>query len=1299
MIDNRIKTILLHNIFENQADETPFALAIKSQGREFSYLQIEKEANRVSRYLRSKGIKVGDFVAIYFKRSELPIIGMLGILKAGAAYVPIDRSFPEDRVKHIIDDAKIKHVLTETDLIPEITTSLSPDVNVLNILNNKIDKHSDIRLNNNEVNITPENLTYIIYTSGSTGRPKGVMTRHFNVVHFVNSFKQVCQLNSADRLYNGFAYSFDGSVEEIWMAFSSGASLIVATDEMTKLSSEATRLIQEERITFLSTVPTFLSMVNEPLPTVRLMILSGEKCPPELVNRWATNGCRLLNVYGPTETTVNTTAWQCVPGKQVSIGKPIPGYDIIILDNNKEPVAPGQQGELYIGGNGLAKGYLNQEKLTDQTFIKGIFDDQKLYKTGDLVSLDATGELFFHGRIDSQVKIRGYRIELSEIESVLREHPNVSTSAVVITEKNHLKELAAYIVLKDKSKNIVHEELLSLLRQRLPAYMIPSFLEIIDEIPTLTSGKTDKKSLPAATNSLVNTTREIIEPKTKMQTVLVNVWKDIFGLEEISITDNFFNDLGGHSLLAANAVSTLRYDNSIELAIRDIYSHPTIESLSEKLENMDLGNVKSKMDSNPERPALSKTFTFVKLLQAISMYVLYGLMVIPIIVLSTFYLQLSESELPMELTIGAGLALALLMYPVMLLIGIGLKWIIIGKTKPGIYPVYGWYYFRWWLSDRITNLTGVQLLAGSPLMSVYYRLMGAKIGKNCTIDTHLCSAFDLISIGNNTSIGNETQLLGTTIENGYLKIGNITIGNNCYIGIHSHLGINSKMEDNSKLGDISSLQEGEVLEQNKSYQGSPSKRTRLKIPKGQSYRRRPFFWGLMHLLAVFALLGFTFTSGVPSLILLNFGLASANIWINVLSLLLAGPLAVLSFCLGAIIVKNMVLPKIKPGTYKTESFFYIRKWFVDSMIRLSVMLVKPVYTTIFLPTWLKMLGAKMGKRAEISTVSQISPELMEIGDESFFADGSIIGGRQFYNGYMEVSKTRIGNRSFIGNSAILPVGSSIGDNSLIGVLSVPPFKEGTIEDSTDWLGSPSFNLPRRQKINGFDETVIFKPSLKLYMLRYLIDSLRIFIPSTIEVLGVLSIFYSAFYFYETMGMTLMISFLPAIGLLVAIISSILVVAIKWLLTGKIRACIKPLWSTFVWLNEAVNGAYESVTASALSPMLGTPYFAPFLRMMGCKIGKNVHLGTTLFSEFDLVNIGDHTALNAGTIIQNHLFEDRIMKASKLTIKNNCNIGNMSVVLYDSIIENDTSLKPLSLVMKGENLPENSTWAGIPCQSI
>lgn len=503
--------MLLHNIFEKQAKTTPTALAIKSAGEEFSYKQIDEAANSVANFLTIKGVCNGAFVGIYFKRSQLPIVAMLGVLKAGAVYVPIDRSFPEDRVRHIISDADIKVILTEKELFEELPKEGVELIDISSIEGNP----STCYLS--KVDITPDNLTYLIYTSGSTGKPKGVMTTHANVVHFVESFKQVCRLTPADRLYNGFAYSFDGSVEEIWMAFSSGASLIVATDEQAKLSTEAVKLISSEQITFLSTVPTMLRMMSEDMPSLKLIILSGEPCTADLVDIWAEK-VRLLNVYGPTETTVNTTYWECRKGVPITIGRPIPNYPIHILDNELKPAI---KGELYIGGKGVAKGYLHQEELTSMSFREDIIEGETIYKSGDLVTLSDDGELLFHGRIDSQVKVRGFRIELSEIESVISESEQVESVAVITVNPKMMTELAAYIVLK--GNDFDSDELLETLHKRLPIYMVPTYLELIEEMPRLTSGKIDRKALPQNPEQWLISNREIIEPRTETENRLAEI--------------------------------------------------------------------------------------------------------------------------------------------------------------------------------------------------------------------------------------------------------------------------------------------------------------------------------------------------------------------------------------------------------------------------------------------------------------------------------------------------------------------------------------------------------------------------------------------------------------------------------------------------------------------------------------------------------------------------------------------------------------------------------------------------------
>jgi non-ribosomal peptide synthetase-like protein len=331
----------------------------------------------------------------------------------------------------------------------------------------------------------------------------------------------------------------------------------------------------------------------------------------------------------------------------------------------------------------------------------------------------------------------------------------------------------------------------------------------------------------------------------------------------------------------------------------------------------------------------------------------------------------------------------------------------------------------------------------------------------------------------------------------------------------------------------------------------------------------------------------------------------------------------------------------------------------------------------------------------MSTVWCFTPDLLTAGDASFFADGCFLGGRRSYGGRFELRPNRVGSKSFVGNSAILPPGAGLGDHCLLGVLSSPPEASETTPDGTDWLGSPAFPLPNRQKVAGFDESRTFRPTPGLYAQRALIDACRILIPITslalIIGLGGAALLLS----YEHYGPGIMLAAAPLLGTSLAALAVAAVVALKWMVMGKFKPVIVPLWCPYVWLNEMVNGAYETMMAPVVSLCFGTPFAAWLLRLLGCRIGRYNFIATSLFSEFDLVQIGDCVALNSGAVIQNHLFEDRIMKSSDLRIDDGCSVGNMSVVLYDSHMQHGAVLGPLSLLMKGEIVPPATRWHGIP----
>lgn len=1320
----------LHEIFEAQADRRPSDLALVHQNGSLTYQELEHRANRLARYLRSLGAAPGELVGIYLERSEEAIVAILAVLKAGAAYVPIDPAYPGERILHIVTEAGVGILIADSHVAERVEHGLVSTLLVIDAEKHRtaIGIQEARRLSREENGVSPDDLCYVIYTSGTTGRPKGIMTEHRNVVDFTASFKDVCGLDTSDRIYQGFSLGFDGSVEEIWMAFSAGATLVLGPPELSRLGDETGRYMADKGVTYFSTVPTFLSMIKEDVSSLRLIVVSGEPCPAGLVSSWVRPGRRMLNVYGPTETTVNATAWDCVPGKPVTIGRPLRGYDLHILDDRLQPVPRGEAGHLHIGGVGVSRGYLGQPELTQECFIeKPQWMDgngARLYRTGDLVRESVNGDLVFLGRIDGQVKVRGYRIELAEIESVLRDHPGIEAAAVTVVEQGGLRELAAHVVparrarqARETGSELDRDQVLDLLRSRLPLYMVPTYLDTLDELPTLASGKVDRKRLPKPRTPLVRGKREFVAPRNDIERRIAGVWESIFETGPVSIDADFFLDLGGYSLMVALLVALLESEEDIAVSLRDVYENPTVAALARLVSDRATAGQEDERARAKTRTTSAQAFSMVRparryvciLLQALSAICLYGLAFMPVLAATLVFRSILGGHMREPSGIGILIALSLLFYPVWVGLTIGLKWLVIGRYRAGSFPVWSLRYFRFWLGARIQAMSGIGLVSGTPLMSLYYRLMGARVGRNCIIDTPLCVTHDLVTIGDDTSIGSETQLLGYRVEDGFVHVGRVDIGSRCFIGIHSCLGLDTRMGDDARLGDLSLLPDREEVAEGESRQGSPARSADVEVPVVQAEeagapdagtgRRRPILYGLLHALLIGFLEIVLVVALVPPLAIVVPAFMRGGLSWGVVSVFLAVPVGVVAFCLIMAGFKALILRRVEPGTYSIESSLFLRKWLVDALVAVSRTYMHALYTTIYLPPWLRMLGARIGSRAEISTVSQVTPDLIDIEDESFFADGSIIGGRRFFRGSVQFGRNRIGRRSFVGNNSILPIGINLGDNCLLGVLSKSPDGRETTPDGTEWLGSPSFRLPYRKKVEGFDESVTYAPTRALYIKRFAIDAVRILIPGIILALGAFAFFSATMESLSRFPLWAVFLLAPLLALSVAIGSALCVVVVKLAAMGRFTPVIKPLWSTYVWWNEVVNGAYESVAAPALAPLLGTPFFNGYLKLLGCKIGSHAYIGTTLFSEFDLVEIGDHAALNTGVVVQNHLFEDRIMKSSYVRIGNECSIGNMAVVLYDTEMGTGSSLGPLTLLMKGEVVPDLGRRLGIPAGPV
>jgi non-ribosomal peptide synthetase-like protein len=1323
----------LHDFFESRVDLHPASPAIACGDTTMSYEEVERRANQLARYLRGEGVKTGALVGLFIERSPDAIVAILAILKAGAAYLPLDPAHPAERIRHILDEASITTLVSESQLGLQALGFLDrARVGFIAIDDPARPwvRESTARLTRSETGVTSSDLSYVLYTSGSTGRPKGVMTEHGNVVAFVRSFNQVLGLTAQDRVFQGFSLGFDGSVEEMWMAFSNGGTLVVPPRGAARFGDDLAQLITRGRASVFSTVPTSLAMISDPLPTVRVLIVSGERCPDEAVRRWATPDRRMLNVYGPTETTVNATVAVCAPGRAVTVGSALPGYGLHILDEAGRPVDRGDQGELYISGPGVARGYLAQPELTAKHFVElpvgvggedsdsdsGSGDDSddavaRAYRTGDLVSVAGDGELLFHGRLDSQIKVRGYRIELSEIENVLCEHESIRTAAVTVVDRDGAGTLAAFVLARDGAAGVDRNGVLRHLTARLPAYMVPGYLDVVEALPTLASGKIDRARLPTPAAALVRTDRPIRAPADALEASLLQTYARLLRNDAISTDDDFFLALGGYSLLAAQLVSELRQRLGLEVAIRDIYSHPTIADLAAHLRSKGAGGASSR----PEPPAARSTAKMAAqrarglfartargagaAVQALGLYAVYAVMALPFLGTLLPFHAWRAGRLSLASCLGVCLLVWLATWPALLALSVAAKWILIGRYRPGTYRLGGWYALRFWLVRRFQMITGSALLAGTPLLPLYLRAMGAKIGRGCVIGTPYFGVFDLLRLGDDTSVGVESQLLGYRVEDGHLIIGAVDIGSRCFVGTHCALGIDVRMGNDARLDDQSLLPDGGWIPPGESRRGSPAQAAKVCVPEPAAdaafARRRPALFGAAHLAALYAIFLLLLPAEIPGGALLWRAEEARSVGWLIAAVPAIGTVTFVAFCLWLAALNHLVLPSVRPGVYRVESFFYVRKWAADLLMQLSRTFARPLYTTIYLPAWLRLLGARIGRRAEISTVAQMSPKLTRIGDQSFFADGSMIGGNRIHRGLVELRESRIGRRSFVGNGAILPVGASLGDNCLLGCLSAPPAGHARTRDGTEWLGSPSFALPRRPRVGGFDASVTHEPTRKLIAQRLLIDGLRIVLPATLVTGAFIGLSALVEHGRETLPLGVWLLGVPLAEMAIAAAALLCVVATKKILIGTFKPTVQPLWSVFVWLNEALNGVYETVAAPVLTLLLGSPYAAPWLRLMGCAIGRDVYLETTLFSEFDLVHIGDGVALNAGAVIQNHLFEDRIMKVSAVEIGDRCTVGNMAVVLYDTEMQAGSSIGPLSLLMKGETLPPQTRWLGIP----
>ncbi len=493
----------LDDVLEEACRRFADRIAVSTEGVELSFRELDERASQMARFFRARGVKAGDRVGVLLDRGFETYVALFALLKAGAAYVPLDPNHPAERVRYILADAGATLAVAHLRFADRLA-GVGVETLVLDGAREEIAGFAEGRLDDSERAGRGEGLCYVLYTSGTTGNPKGVAIAHPSICNFVRVAAERYGFGPGDRVYQGMSIAFDFSVEEVWVPLVAGATLVPNTATTSLFGEELADFLDTRGVTCFACVPTLLASIDRDLPALRVFLIGGEACPPALVRRWSRPGRTLLNSYGPTETTVTATLGTLDPDKPVTIGKPLPTYSIVILDPEEDvPVALGEQGEIGIAGVGVAEGYLNRPELTAQKFVKdglGLPNNPsgRIYRSGDLGRINEDGEIDYLGRIDTQIKLRGYRIELTEIESVIIEFPEIAQAVAATFEPEPgAPELVAYYAVKHGANAPDPAALVAHMRARLPAYMTPSYLERLPFIPTLVSNKADRKLLPA----------------------------------------------------------------------------------------------------------------------------------------------------------------------------------------------------------------------------------------------------------------------------------------------------------------------------------------------------------------------------------------------------------------------------------------------------------------------------------------------------------------------------------------------------------------------------------------------------------------------------------------------------------------------------------------------------------------------------------------------------------------------------------------------------------------------------------
>ncbi|MFF4818243.1 Pls/PosA family non-ribosomal peptide synthetase [Kitasatospora sp. NPDC001309] len=1273
----------LLDVIAATADAHPHAPALDTGDAVLDYRTLLQEVDALAGVLAGHGIGTGDRVGVRIPSGTADLyVAILAVLRCGAAYVPVDADDPDERAEMIWQDARVCAVVgAERRLFagPAARPSGRPAWP------------------------TPADDAWIIFTSGTTGRPKGVAVTHRSAAAFVDAeariFLRPQPLGPGDRVLAGLSVAFDASCEEMWLAWRHGACLVPAPRSLVKAGTDLGPWLVQRRITAISTVPTLLALwPQECLDQVRLIIVGGEACPAELVERLAVPGREFWNTYGPTETTVVATAARMLPGEPVRIGAPLDGWEIAVVGPDGHPVPWYESGELLISGIGTAR-YLDPAKDAEKYSPHPAIASPRVYRSGDLVRNDPEG-LVFLGRADDQIKLGGRRIELGEIDAALQALPGIRAAAAAVRKTPAGADLlVGYLVAQPGTTPDLATARRHLL-ERLPRPLVP-VLALVDSLPTKTSGKVDRHALPWPLPTTGTTSPDgPAQPLDGTAGWLAGQWERLLGMAPGN-GDDFFA-LGGSSLTAARLVSELRTRHS-GVSVADLYAHPVLGDLAGYLDSLApapraqaaAAGPESAATAPPRRP-VRPTPRSAGLWQTLMLLAMFGLSGLRWVIVLIAADNLMGTDIPWAphsswWPVAAGALLFFTAPGRTLLAAAGARLITAG-IRPGSHPRGGHVHLRLWAAERYTAMFGTGNLSGTPWAVRYARMLGCRVGRDVQLHT-APPVTGLARIGNGASLEPEVDIAGWWLDGDTLQLGHLDIGEGAAVGHRATVMPGARVGAGAQIAPGSCVTA--TVPPGEHWHGSPARPcTEARTPWPTAPAKRTRAWNPAYG-AAFALFGLVpVLAALPALFIVYPLVGTDRTLLAALLQLLplTVPLAVLTvFChaaLIALLIRLLSLP-LRPGFHPATGGVAFCAWGVSHLSDGARRTLFPFYASLFTPVWLRLLGARVGRRVEASTVLAL-PALMRVDDGAFLADDTLVAPYELRDGWLHLGRSHVGRRSFVGNSGIVGPGRSLPDNSLVGVLSDTPAQA---PEGSSWLGRPAFALPRVAAAGGEDRT--YNPPKRLMWARAGVEVCRL-LPVVVAAILADLVFAALQAIRDDYGLGTAAGAAGLVLAAAAVAALALTTLAKWLLVGRFRVSEHPLWSSFVWRNELYDTFVEELAMPfGGGAMTGTPYLNLWLRSLGARIGRGAWCETHWLPESDLVTVGAGASVNRGTVLQTHLFHDRVMRLGPVHLGAGSTTGPHSIVLLNSSLGDDTTVGPASLVMRGENVPGATRWLGNP----